>query len=237
MQLYFLLSPAAASSIVAIPCTDLSSGIAAMPRSASRPSNRKKTSRSTSASRIRTKGSIRKIKRAAVKIGSKALEQALDSTISAGSRSQSVNKLRQRRRSMLANQADAADMAAACMDLEGGNSSSAEVTMKPEPPPKTDPTDLSPGEKAFVEVMARKWGDGTAGGFKKMAKDTDINTTNASAGAIKRLFQKYRLQFGQPQNLGSQLTHRKPGDAHGVSTKNPRHKCTKPVRGGWALTV
>ena len=68
---------------------------------------------------------------------------------------------------------------------------------------KTGGTALTQGEIAFVEAMMAKFGDGTSDGskghgtgfgYKKMAKDREINVTGVTAGGCKRLFARYRKQ-------------------------------------------
>ena len=82
--------------------------------------------------------------------------------------------------------ADEMAAAVAAMDMEERAERETEMKAAAMPPPST--TALTEGERAFGEAMAEKHGDGTGGGFKKMAKDTDINATNVSASMIKRLF-------------------------------------------------
>ena len=199
-----------------------------MPRSASRPSSKKKTSRPKSALRLRTKGSIKKMKKKSVSIGSKAMDTAnIGATVHG--RTQSLKKLAQRRASLTQDPdqpwvrrpsvtagsgfaSAAEEMAAAVTAMEeeeqqaaataSGEADEAEMGEAPGLA-KTDGTALTQGEIAFVEAMMAKYGDGTSDGskghgtgfgYKKMAKDREINVTGVTAGGCKRLFARCRKQ-------------------------------------------
>eukprot|EP01043_Picozoa_sp_COSAG02_P028155 COSAG02_NODE_1694_length_11277_cov_36.084855_3_plen_202_part_00 len=178
-----------------------------MPRSASRPSSKRKTSRSNSALKLRSKGMMKKAKKKAVSIGSAGMDTANVGSHVHG-RTQSLSKLAQRRASLLkdpkqnvrrsvsgGSAADEMAAAVAAMDMEERAEREQEMKVAAMPPPPT--TELTEGERTFVQVMAAKYGDGTGGGFKKMAKDTEINVTKVSASMIKRLFGRYRKNHGQ----------------------------------------
>jgi hypothetical protein len=156
--------------------------------------------------KLRKNGAIKKAKKKAVSIGSAGMDQALVGTMVSG-RSQSISVKAERRKSLVQDPkqnvrrsvsggtaADEMAAAVAAMDME--ERMEREVEMKAAAPPPVATTDLTPGERAFVEAMAAKYGDGTAGGFKKMHKDTEINVTDVTAGMIKRLFARYRKLAG-----------------------------------------
>lgn len=177
-----------------------------MPRSASRPSSKRKTTRSNSALKLRSKGMIKKAKKKAVSIGSVGMDTANVGSHVHG-RTQSLSKLAQRRASLLqdpkqnvrrsvsgGSAADEMAAAVAAMDMEERAEREQEMKAAAIPPPST--SELTEGERTFVEVMAAKYGDGTGGGFKKMAKDTEVNVTKVSASMIKRLFGRYRKLTG-----------------------------------------
>ena len=156
--------------------------------------------------KLRKNGAIKKAKKKSVSIGSAGMDQALVGTMVSG-RSQSISVKAERRKSLVCDPkqnvrrsvsggtaADEMAAAVAAMDMEERKEREVEMKAAATPPPST--TELTPGERAFVEAMAAKYGDGTAGGFKKMAKDTDINVTAVTAGMMKRLFARYRKLAG-----------------------------------------
>jgi hypothetical protein len=176
-----------------------------MPRSASSSSSSRRMTRKN-ALRLRTKGVMKKAKKKAVSVGSVGMDTALVGSHVHG-RTQSLAKLAARRASLVqdpkqnvrrsvsgGSAADEMAAAVAAMDMEERAERETEMKAAAMPPPST--TALTEGERAFVEAMAEKHGDGTGGGFKKMAKDTDINATNVSASMIKRLFARYRKITG-----------------------------------------
>jgi hypothetical protein len=151
--------------------------------------------------RLRTKGVMKKAKKKAVSVGSVGMDTALVGSHVHG-RTQSLAKLAARRASLVqdpkqnvrrsvsgGSAADEMAAAVAAMDMEERAERETEMKAAAMPPPST--TALTEGERAFVEAMAEKHGDGTGGGFKKMAKDTDINATNVSA-SVRALPQDHR---------------------------------------------
>jgi hypothetical protein len=170
-----------------------------MPRSAGRPSAKRKVS-------LKSRGVIKKAKKRAVSIGSAGMDAANVGSHVHG-RTQSLAKLAQRRASLVCDPkqnvrrsvsggsaADEMAAAVAAMAMEERAEREQEMRAAVMPPPST--TDLTEGERAFVEVLAAKYGDGTGGGFRKMAEDTEINVTKVSASRIKRLFMRYRKLMG-----------------------------------------
>jgi hypothetical protein len=107
----------------------------------------------------RTKSAIRKAKKRAVSVGSKAVDSVSDGSGGAcGYRSQSLRKLGKRRQSLLLSTAEAGQIAAAvAMEAEDGaavdrsDPADTEVAAAVRPQP-TARAELTPGERRFAQV-------------------------------------------------------------------------------------